>query len=519
MATMSPDETSLALPPLRPGATPDSPDADPAAAAEVTEASRPIAEEVTLLFEAAFARFVAIPGLNFHVNARLDGLGRERLAEQFLDSDEYARINGDPDTLTNRDFVESLFRNILKREGAGSGIDNWTGRLDDGALTRAQVLLAFAQAGENRENTAELSRLTVSEGPDGPQWVFDPDPNLSETIEGTEQGDFLRGLQGDDTIRGFGDNDVLWGGPGDDRLEGGGGNDVALYRDPLSALEISGTPEDATVTGPRGTDTLVGIERLRLPDGDVALADLLGEDPSTVAYTLAPAVRTVTEGEVTLDFTLSRTGETLGAESVFVSTVAGTAGAADFTQIEDLEIAFDAGQTEADVSVTVLQDELEEGDESFELVAATAPGGDGRVASATVTIEDDGDMSDPGGGGGGETIIPLVAPGTVAATDGPDVFTLRVETADAGVSNPDFTGTARISGFDPAEDTLRFLPEDGTEFTVDDVLDENGISVLENPFDNSVTYVLALDEGLGEPGALVVIEGQTLQSGSWIEVA
>lgn len=78
------------------------------------------AQTVALLFEAALNRDgqIGLGGLNFHIDAREAGLSEERLAQQFLDSPEFARAFGEPESLTDQELVEVLFRNVLNREGA-----------------------------------------------------------------------------------------------------------------------------------------------------------------------------------------------------------------------------------------------------------------------------------------------------------------------------------------------------------------------------------------------------------------
>ena len=129
------------------------------------------AETVALLFEAALNRdgFIRPEGLNFHIDAREAGLSEEALAQQFLDSPEFAEEFGAPDTLGDRALVEILFLNVLNRPGADPGIDFWTDRVGDADFTRAELLIAFAESPENRDGSPFVETLTeVTPG----EWDF-----------------------------------------------------------------------------------------------------------------------------------------------------------------------------------------------------------------------------------------------------------------------------------------------------------------------------------------------------------
>ena len=139
------------------------------------------------------------------------------------------------------------------------------------------------------------------------------------------------------------------------------------------------------------------------------------------------------QGAQTVLFTVYRTGDTSAALEVDYS-FAGDADGSDVSGLESGTVTFDAGQSAATVSVSVLGDELAESDEEF--IFAIDPGDGGPVAlssEATVTILDD----DPSvsfvdgtespdflvGGEGDQIIRPLGgAVNLVAGGDGSDLF-------------------------------------------------------------------------------------------------
>ena len=82
-------------------------------------------------------------------------------------------------------------------------------------------------------------------------------------------------------------NDVLQGNEGDDILIGGAGRDTAYYEGLLSEYSVSWNANTETVTvidnktsnGDDGTDTLSGIERIVFSDGEINLAETVGNRP------------------------------------------------------------------------------------------------------------------------------------------------------------------------------------------------------------------------------------------------
>lgn len=111
------------------------------------------ARRVAYLYEAGLNRNGTIDaeGLNFWIDQREAGLSAVAVAGAFLASNEFRAAFGDPDALTDRELVELLFRNVLEREGDEGGIQFWTDllQLEANAITRPELLLAFARSPEN----------------------------------------------------------------------------------------------------------------------------------------------------------------------------------------------------------------------------------------------------------------------------------------------------------------------------------------------------------------------------------
>lgn len=68
----------------------------------------------------------------------------------FTGSPEFARAYGDT---SNRDFVTLLYDNVLDRAPDADGLANWSGRLERGDMSRAQVVQGFSESAEFRTET------------------------------------------------------------------------------------------------------------------------------------------------------------------------------------------------------------------------------------------------------------------------------------------------------------------------------------------------------------------------------
>ncbi|MEO1472154.1 MAG: DUF4214 domain-containing protein [Pseudomonadota bacterium] len=120
---------------------------------------------VAYLYEAALDRDGDIDeaGLNFWIDEREAGLSEAGLADRFLASAEFAEAFGDPETLDDEALVALFYRNVLDREGEAEGVAYWAGQLAEGGLTRAGLLLAFAESAENVAGSAFVEGLAETE--------------------------------------------------------------------------------------------------------------------------------------------------------------------------------------------------------------------------------------------------------------------------------------------------------------------------------------------------------------------
>lgn len=98
------------------------------------------------LYQAYFLRAPDRAGLGYWADAyfgctmTLDGI-----SAQFAGSSEFDQRYGN---LSNRQFVELVYRNVLERTGEPSGITYWTGLLDSARATRGRVMTGFSESPE-----------------------------------------------------------------------------------------------------------------------------------------------------------------------------------------------------------------------------------------------------------------------------------------------------------------------------------------------------------------------------------
>lgn len=119
-----------------------------------------IARFTGYLYETGLGRFPKTEGLNFWAQPLIEGRrSEERVANDFLTSPEFAAKFGAPDTLSDRELVETLFRNQLGRDGAEAGIDFWEGNLARPGFSREDLLIAFAESPENQLNAPGIADI------------------------------------------------------------------------------------------------------------------------------------------------------------------------------------------------------------------------------------------------------------------------------------------------------------------------------------------------------------------------
>ena len=99
-------------------------------------------------------------GFRAWLEVLLDGMSREQIVQFFLDSGEFKAKFGS--NLTNSQFVDRMYANVLLRSADMGGFNAWVGGLNSGQMTRAQVALIFLDSLEFQSLSVSQNRLDVS---------------------------------------------------------------------------------------------------------------------------------------------------------------------------------------------------------------------------------------------------------------------------------------------------------------------------------------------------------------------
>jgi hypothetical protein len=115
-------------------------------------------DPMTRLYRAYFLRIPDRGGLTFWIRQRrVNGRNLNSISSTFAASSEFKTKYG---SLTNRQFVEFIYEDVLGRAGDTSGVNFWTSRLDRKVNTRGQVMVGFSESSEFKNKQA--SEVTVS---------------------------------------------------------------------------------------------------------------------------------------------------------------------------------------------------------------------------------------------------------------------------------------------------------------------------------------------------------------------
>jgi hypothetical protein len=99
-------------------------------------------------------------GFRAWLEVLLDGMSREQIVQFFLDSGEFKAKFGS--NLTDAEFVDKMYTNVLLRSADTGGLNAWVGALNSGQITRAQVALSFLDSVEFQSLSVSQNRLDVS---------------------------------------------------------------------------------------------------------------------------------------------------------------------------------------------------------------------------------------------------------------------------------------------------------------------------------------------------------------------
>lgn len=110
------------------------------------------AQQVARLYDTTFGRLPDRAGLTYWTSEIQGGsTDLAAAANDFASSPEFASRYGQ---LGNETFVQTLYQNTLGRRGDAAGVNFWTDELDNGNLTRSDVVLGFSESAEHAARTA-----------------------------------------------------------------------------------------------------------------------------------------------------------------------------------------------------------------------------------------------------------------------------------------------------------------------------------------------------------------------------
>ncbi|WP_299083231.1 FG-GAP-like repeat-containing protein [uncultured Ruegeria sp.] len=206
---------------------------------------------------------------------------------------------------SNADFTARAFLNGLGRSPTEAEAHIWTYALDNGWITRAELVVALATSTDHEvsgivHGTALYAPVVMTGSSDDDVMQGG---HANDVLDGDDGTDYLFGLDGTDTLRGGIGNDVLDGGAGGDELDGGTGWDTASYGASQAGITIDLSNGSAS-GGDAAGDTLVSIESVRGSKYDDVI---LGSDISNGLY--AGAGNDYVEGRQGDDFIFLGSGD------------------------------------------------------------------------------------------------------------------------------------------------------------------------------------------------------------------
>ncbi len=142
-----------------PGGGSDTPQATPV----VVPTRRTRRAEVARLYLAYFLRRPDDAGFEYWAGVRQSGRSLAQISQEFVASNEFRMRYG---SLTNRQFVELIYQNVLGRAADAGGLAHWTSVLDQGT-SRGDVMVGFSESDEFKTNTDQEVVAIETDGPVG----------------------------------------------------------------------------------------------------------------------------------------------------------------------------------------------------------------------------------------------------------------------------------------------------------------------------------------------------------------
>ena len=108
-----------------------------------------VSGKIFRLYNAAFKRFPDSSGLNYWITKNKSGENTYRqTCSSFIISNEFIQAYGS--VITNEEYINTLYNNILNRSADLNGFNYWLGNLNNGIEDRSEVLMGFSESVENK---------------------------------------------------------------------------------------------------------------------------------------------------------------------------------------------------------------------------------------------------------------------------------------------------------------------------------------------------------------------------------
>lgn len=105
---------------------------------------------VARLYQAFYKRLPDSAGFAYWLDMRRNrGWSINRMAEQFSKAPEFTRLYG---SLTNAQYVDLVYRNVLNRDPEAAGKEYWVGELESGRINRGRMMTQVSESPENKRS-------------------------------------------------------------------------------------------------------------------------------------------------------------------------------------------------------------------------------------------------------------------------------------------------------------------------------------------------------------------------------
>lgn len=119
-----------------------------------------VTQAVARVYLAAYDRLPDSGGLVYWLDRRRNGWTLDRIGQQFTRAPEFTSRYG---SLTDAEFVDRVYQNVLGRNAEGAGREYWLAALASGT-TRGKVLIHFSQSPENQNRLRNLMHVIGTHG-------------------------------------------------------------------------------------------------------------------------------------------------------------------------------------------------------------------------------------------------------------------------------------------------------------------------------------------------------------------